>query len=385
MRRFVDYGTAKRGHARRAAVDRGRRARTCSPTRAAQVTEAVAVLLRPAPRRARCAPTSRPRTSCAPWARSGSSPTATTSPSRRCGSLARSCSTGCATAPGVAAREPPSATGCEHVFVSSEAAILHADLDSFFASVEQRDDPRLRGRPVIVGGGVVLAASYEAKAFGVGSAMGGAKARRLCPHAVGRAAADGGLLRGQQGGVRGLRGHGAGRRGDLDRRGVPRRARDGALRRHAARDRGAAARAGARRGRAADHGRRRQHQAPREGRERDREARRAARRARGGGARVPASAARRAAVGRRARRRPASCTRAGSRRSARSPRCPRGRWWRSSGAPRAGTCTRSPTTATRGRCRAAAGGARSARSGRSGAGTAAPRSSTRSSSGSSTG
>ena len=65
-----------------------------------------------------------------------------------------------------------------------EAAILHADLDSFYASVEQRDDRRLRGRPVIVGGGVVLAASYEAKAYGVRTAMGGAQARRLCPHAV---------------------------------------------------------------------------------------------------------------------------------------------------------------------------------------------------------
>jgi len=62
--------------------------------------------------------------------------------------------------------------------------ILHADADSFFASVEQRDDPRLRGRPVIVGGGVVLAASYEAKAFGVRTAMGGRLARRLCPQAV---------------------------------------------------------------------------------------------------------------------------------------------------------------------------------------------------------
>ncbi|WP_428339751.1 DNA polymerase IV [Mycobacterium sp.] len=70
------------------------------------------------------------------------------------------------------------------MFVSSDAEILHADLDSFYASVEQRDDPGLRGRPVIVGGGVVLAASYEAKAFGVRTAMGGAQARRLCPQAV---------------------------------------------------------------------------------------------------------------------------------------------------------------------------------------------------------
>jgi len=65
-----------------------------------------------------------------------------------------------------------------------EAAILHADLDAFYASVEQRDDRRLRGRPVIVGGGVVLAASYEAKARGVRTAMGGAQARRLCPQAA---------------------------------------------------------------------------------------------------------------------------------------------------------------------------------------------------------
>src|SRR5438067_3558727 len=67
---------------------------------------------------------------------------------------------------------------------TGEATMLHADLDSFYASVEQRDDRRLRGRPVIVGGGVVLAASYEAKAYGVRTAMGGAQARRLCPHAV---------------------------------------------------------------------------------------------------------------------------------------------------------------------------------------------------------
>jgi DNA polymerase-4 len=74
------------------------------------------------------------------------------------------------------------------VFVSriprEEASILHADLDAFYASVEQRDDPALRGRPVIVGGGVVLAASYEAKAFGVRTAMGGRAARQCCPQAV---------------------------------------------------------------------------------------------------------------------------------------------------------------------------------------------------------
>jgi DNA polymerase IV len=70
------------------------------------------------------------------------------------------------------------------MFVSAMGTILHADADSFFASVEQRDDRRLRGRPVIVGGGVVLAASYEAKARGVRTAMGGREARRLCPEAI---------------------------------------------------------------------------------------------------------------------------------------------------------------------------------------------------------
>src|SRR4051812_6314229 len=72
---------------------------------------------------------------------------------------------------------------CEHVFVSC-ASILHADLDAFYASVEQRDDARLRGRPVIVGAGVVLSASYEARACGVRTAMGGHVARRLCPDAA---------------------------------------------------------------------------------------------------------------------------------------------------------------------------------------------------------
>nr|WP_202894299.1 DNA polymerase IV [Kribbella italica] len=61
---------------------------------------------------------------------------------------------------------------------------MHADLDAFYASVEQRDDPRLRGRPVIVGAGVVLACSYEAKALGVRTAMSGGQAMRRCPQAI---------------------------------------------------------------------------------------------------------------------------------------------------------------------------------------------------------
>ena len=73
---------------------------------------------------------------------------------------------------------------CEHVLVSGQATILHADLDSFYASVEQRDDPRLAGRPVLVGSSVVLAASYEAKARGVRTPMNCRQARRLCPDAI---------------------------------------------------------------------------------------------------------------------------------------------------------------------------------------------------------
>src|SRR5205085_7365411 len=91
--------------------------------------------------------------------------------------------------PGALTRTPGSARGAAgnggpYRHQCPDGTILHADLDSFYASVEQRDDPRLRGQPVIVGAGVVLAASYEAKGFGVRTAMGGAQARRLCPHAV---------------------------------------------------------------------------------------------------------------------------------------------------------------------------------------------------------
>ena len=68
--------------------------------------------------------------------------------------------------------------------MEATAAILHADLDAFYASVEQLIDPSLHGRPIAVGGGVVLAASYEARAFGVRSGMPGRRARELCPEII---------------------------------------------------------------------------------------------------------------------------------------------------------------------------------------------------------
>src|SRR4029434_10251467 len=64
--------------------------------------------------------------------------------------------------------------------MGATATILHADLDAFYASVEQLLDPRLRGRPVAVGGGGVLAVSYEARGFGVRGGMAGRRARHLC-------------------------------------------------------------------------------------------------------------------------------------------------------------------------------------------------------------
>ena len=241
------------------------------------------------------------------------------------------------------------------------------------------------GRPVIVGGGVVLAASYEAKACGVRTAMGGAQARRLCPQAIvvpprmsaysEASKAVFAVFEDTTPLVEGLSIDEA----FLDVRGLER------IVGHAGRDRGAAAARGARAGRAADHGRRRADEVPRQGGERRGEARRPARRAARRRARVPASAAGRAAVGRRAGDRARSCTRAGSRPSARSRSSPRRRSSRCSAGRRAGTCTRSPTTATRGACGSAAGGARSGRSARSAGGEDRRRRSTPSSSRSSTG
>ena len=77
---------------------------------------------------------------------------------------------------------------CSYESVTDIRSILHADLDAFFAAVEQRDNPELRGQPVLVGGssrrGVVAASSYEARAFGIHSAMPMAEAMRRCPHAI---------------------------------------------------------------------------------------------------------------------------------------------------------------------------------------------------------
>ena len=177
--------------------------------------------------------------------------------------------------------------------------VLHADADAFFASVEQRDDPRLRGRPVIVGGGVVLAASYEAKAYGIRTAMGGRQARRLCPDAIvvpPRFSAYTEASRGLFAVFEDLSPVVEGLSIDeafLDVRGMERIAGTPAA------DRSAAARRSARARRAARHRRRRADEVPRQGGQRGREAGRAARRAARARARVPPSAAGRVRLGRR--------------------------------------------------------------------------------------
>ncbi len=158
-----------------------------------------------------------------------------------------------------------------------------------------------------------------------------------------------GLQRSQQGDVPGLRRHDSRRRGHVDRRGVPRRARHAACLRDAARDRGAAAARRARAGRDPDHGRRRPDEVPRQGRERGGQARRPARRAARGRAGVPPSAPGRAPVGRRAGDR-AQAPRARDRDGRPGRGAVGGRARAAARArPRAVTCTRSPTTATPGR------------------------------------
>ena len=101
-----------------------------------------------------------------------------------CGRVGRSCHAAGKTSGPVLTRysSPMIATGRGVSEMGSTATILHADLDAFYASVEQLLDPRLRGKPIAVGGGVVLAASYEARAFGVRGGMPGRRARELCPN-----------------------------------------------------------------------------------------------------------------------------------------------------------------------------------------------------------
>ena len=157
------------------------------------------------------------------------------------------------------------------------ATILHADLDAFYASVEQLLDPSLRGKPIAVGGGVVLAASYEAKAFGVKGGMPGRRARELCPQLifVGGHFKEYSRLGDAAMKVLG-RLHAAGR-AHLDRRGLRRRRGLHASLRLAGRDRPEDPPAREERARPADLGRRGAHQAPGQDRLAGRQARRAGR------------------------------------------------------------------------------------------------------------
>ncbi len=185
------------------------------------------------------------------------------------------------------------------VGTDTTATILHADLDAFYASVEQLLDPSLRGRPIAVGGGVVLAASYEAKAFGVRGGMPGRTGARAVPRADLRRRAFQGVSAAGRRRHRGAgRLHAAGR-AHLDRRGLRRRRRLHPSVRPAGRDRPDDPAAGAGGAGPADLDRRGAHQAPGQDRLAGGQAGRAGGRRPGGRAGVPARPAGRADVGRR--------------------------------------------------------------------------------------
>ena len=191
--------------------------------------------------------------------------------------------------------------------MGSAATILHADLDAFYASVEQLLDPRLRGKPIAVGGGVVLAASYEARAFGVQSGMPGRRARQLCPALVFVGGHFDEYQRLGDAAIKVSERFHAFHRAHLHRRGLRRRGGVHTSLRFAGRDRKDSSGPRAHRAWLAAVNRRGAYQAPRENRIAGREAGRIGRRRSKNGTRVPSRAARRTDVGRGPRHRGAAC------------------------------------------------------------------------------